>query len=206
MSTYHPAELQLLDYVEGSLSGDELRSMRRHVGECAACQETLRELTHAVDVLDRLPTVGAPNGDARQRQSRSRRRFLRRALPIVAIVVAAGAVVQELRPSATGSGTPSTPLTYQPKLASVSLVARVSGDLPEQQALANALKGFSVDIRTDHGRSMVVHVDFDDFQAAQARLAGSTGPEQVNVLLFGVQGLYPHTQARALPPASSTSG
>jgi hypothetical protein len=202
MSTFHPAELQLLDYVEGSLSGDELRSMRRHVGECAACQETLRELTHAVDVLDRLPTVGARCGGARLRQARRRRRLVRRALPIVAIVVAAGAVVQELRPSATGAGNPRTRVTYTPAVQSVQLVAQVGSDESAQQAIAGVLRKFRATIRTDHGRSLVVLVDFDDFQAAQDRLSATKGPQQVSVLLFGVQGLHP--QAQAIPQTAST--
>jgi anti-sigma factor RsiW len=206
MSTFHPAELQLLDYVEGSLSGDELRSMRRHVGECAACQETLRELTHAVDVLDRLPTVGAPDGNARLRQARNRRRLLRRALPIFAIVVAAGAVVQELRPSATGSA-PSesrTPITFRPKVQSVSLVAHAGASESPRQAVSIALKDFGATIRTDHGRSIVALVDFDDLQAAQDELNRTKGSQQVSVLLFGVQGLHPQTQARAMPIVTAT--
>ncbi len=102
MSTSHPAELQLLDYVEGSLAGEELKGLRRHVTECSACQETLRELSHAVDVLDRLPTVEIPHDQCARGPARNRRRLLTRALPIFAIVLAAGAVVQELRPSAAG--------------------------------------------------------------------------------------------------------
>ncbi len=76
MSTSHPAELQLLDYVEGSLTGEELRGLRRHVTTCSACQETLRELSHAVDVLERLPTVGIPHDGMRRTRPRNRRRLL----------------------------------------------------------------------------------------------------------------------------------
>ena len=92
MSTSHPAELQLLDYVEGSLAGEELRGLRRHVTTCSACQETLRELSHAVDVLERLPTVDIPHdGMRRAARPRNRRKLWMRALPIFAIVLAAGA-------------------------------------------------------------------------------------------------------------------
>ena len=35
-------------------TGEELKGLRRHVASCSACQETLRELSHAVDALDRL--------------------------------------------------------------------------------------------------------------------------------------------------------
>ena len=102
MSTSHPAELQLLDYVKGSLAGEELKGLRRHVTQCSACQETLRELSHAVDVLDRLPTVKILHDDVRARVGRNRRRLLTRALPIFAIVLAAGAIVQELRRARPG--------------------------------------------------------------------------------------------------------
>ena len=98
MSTSHPAELQLLDYVEGCLVGEELRGLRRHVSTCSACQGTLRELSHAVDVLERLPTVDIPHDGMREQLGRGKRRLWTRALPIFAIVLAAGAVVQELRP------------------------------------------------------------------------------------------------------------
>ena len=190
MSTFHPAELQLLDYVEGSLAGEELKGLRRHIGECSACQQTLRELSHAVDVLDRLPTVELPGDAVRARQARNRRRLLTRALPIFAIVVAAGAVVQELRPSTAGPATPSTARRPDPTaLSSISVTTHVSSDRSERQGLTDDLQGFDAFIPPDHG-SLVALVDLDDLAGAEARLETSHGPRAVKVLLIGVQGLH----------------
>jgi anti-sigma factor RsiW len=200
MSTYHPAELQLLDYVEGSLAGEELKGLRRHVTQCSACQETLRELTHAVDVLDRLPTVDIPHDGVRRQARRNRRRLLTRALPIVAIVLAAGAVVQELRPAASSSGDRTTALaTGRPALTSVSLVTRVPETRSDRAGIAARLTGFDVYIPPDHG-SLVALVDLDDLAAAETKLQQSHEGRLVTVLLIGVQGLDGTLEREHLQP------
>ena len=205
MSTFHPAELQLLDYVEGALAGEELKGLRRHIGDCSACQQTLRELSHAVDVLDRLPTVELPRDAIRARQARNRRRLLTRALPIFAIVVAAGAVVQELRPSTAGPSTTSTARRPDPTaVSSVSIVTHVASDRSERQALTDDLRGFGAFIPPDHG-SLVALVDLDDLAGAEARLATSRGPRAVKVLLVGVQGLQAPEQQQKLQPGTTTT-
>jgi hypothetical protein len=205
VSTFHPAEIQLLDYVEGSLAGDELKGLRKHIGECSACQQTLRELSHAVDVLDRLPTVETPAEAHRARQARNRRRLLTRALPIFAIVVAAGAVVQELRPSAAGpSSARSAGRTDRPVLSSVTVTTHVASDRSERQGLTADLRGFGAFIPPDHG-SLVALVDLDDLAGAEAKLDAAHGPRAVTVLLIGVQGLQGQLRQKLEPGAATTT-
>jgi hypothetical protein len=206
MSTFHPAELQLLDYVEGTLAGEELKGLRRHIGECSACQQTLRELSHAVDVLDRLPTVETPADAARARQARNRRRLLTRALPIFAIVVAAGAVVQELRPSTAGPSSTRAAAagrSDRPVLSSVSVTTHVASDHSERQGLTTDLRGFGAFIPPDHG-SLVALVDLDDLAGAEARLETARGPRAIKVLLIGVQGLQGALRQKIVPGAATT--
>jgi hypothetical protein len=191
MSTSHPAELQLLDYVEGSLAGEELKGLRRHITQCSACQETLRELSHAVDALDRLPTVEIPHDGVHQRNGKNRRRLLTRALPIFALVVAAGAVAQELRPGSAGSRTPRTAARAaagRPVLTSVSVVTHVSPTRSDRDDISTRLAGFDAYIPPDHG-SLVALVDLDDLTGAEAKLEQGHGTRLVTVLLVGVQGL-----------------
>jgi hypothetical protein len=209
MSTSHPAELQLLDYVEGSLTGEELRGLRRHVTTCSACQETLRELSHAVDVLERLPTVGIPHDGMGHMVSRNRRKLWMRAVPIVAIVLAAGAIVQELRPTATESSAQrrAASAAARPAASSTWIVTRVPASGSDRDGITAALAGFNAYIPPDHG-SLVALVDFDDLTAAQQVLEGSRGTRSATVLLVGVEGLNGGVQSETLRPgtAATTAG
>jgi anti-sigma factor RsiW len=208
MSTSHPAELQLLDYVEGSLSGEELRGLRRHVTTCSACQETMRELSHAVDVLDRLPTVGIPHDGMRLTAPHNRRKLWMRALPILAIVLAAGAIVQELRPTTTGSSpsrTGAAASTRRPAVASAWIVTHVPATGSDRDGITSALAGFNAFI-TPHPGSLVALVDFDDLAAAQQALEQSLGTQSVTVVLVGVEGLNSGVGQETLRPAASTTG
>jgi hypothetical protein len=208
MSTSHPAELQLLDYVEGSLAGEELRGLRRHVAACSACQETLRELSHAVDALERLPTVGIPHDRMRITVSRNRRRLWMRALPILAIVLAAGAVVQELRPSTTGSSgsrnaaaaAAAEPLTVTP----TRVVTRVPETRSARAGLTAALAGFHAFVLPDQG-PLVALVDLDDLAGAEQSLRESQGSTIVTVVLIGVEGLDGGVQRETIGPGTSAS-
>jgi anti-sigma factor RsiW len=188
MSTSHPAELQLLDYVEGSLTGEELRGLRKHVTTCSACQETLRELSHAVDVLERLPTVGIPHDGMPHAVARNHRKLWMRALPILAIVLAAGAIVQELRPAATGSNADRQAASPRPAASSTWIVTHVPASGSDRDGIVAALAGFNAYIAPDHG-SLVALVDFDDLTAAQQALQHSPGLRSATVLLVGVEGL-----------------
>jgi hypothetical protein len=206
MSTSHPAELQLLDYVEGSLTGEELRGLRRHVGTCSACQETLRELSHAVDVLERLPTVGIPHDGMRISVARNRRKLWMRALPILAIVLAAGAVVQELRPSTTESnGTRSAAAVAAERLAtsSTKVVTHVSAARPARAGVAAALAGFHATVISDRGGLLAV-VDLDDLIAAEQGLQHSQGRRTITVVVIGVEGLTGSVQRETIGPGAAT--
>jgi hypothetical protein len=189
MSASHPAELQLLDYVEGSLTGEELRGLRRHITTCSACQETLRELSHAVDALERLPTVGIPHDGMRASLAHGRRKLWMRALPILAIVLAAGAVVQELRPSATESNaTRGAAATERTAYSASKIVTHVPKTGSDRDGIVAALAGFDVYVPPDHG-SLVALVDLDDLAGAEQSLQQSRGGRTITVLVVGVEGL-----------------
>jgi anti-sigma factor RsiW len=209
MSTSHPAELQLLDYVEGSLTGEELRGLRRHVGTCSACQETLRELSHAVDALERLPTVGIPHDGMRISVARNRRKLWMRALPILAIVLAAGAVVQELRPSASepNADSRSAAAMAAERLAtsSTKVVTHVSAARPARAGVAAALAGFHASIVADRGGLLAV-VDLDDLAGAEQGLRHSQGRRTVAVVVIGVEGLNAGVQRERIGPGAPTGG
>jgi hypothetical protein len=207
MSTFHPAELQLLDYVEGSLTGEELKGLRRHVASCTACQETLRELSHAVDALDRLPTVGIPHDHMQGSLGRNRRRLWMRALPILAIVLAAGAVVQELRPSATepASSRSATAAAERLTVSSGKIVTHVPASQSDREGIAAALAGFDAYIPADPG-SLVALVDLADLAGAEQALQQSAGGRAVTVVLVGVEGLKGGVQHQTFSPATKTTG
>jgi anti-sigma factor RsiW len=57
MISEHPADIILLDYVEGQLKADESDSVRRHIATCRACKRTLAEISTTVTELERLPTA-----------------------------------------------------------------------------------------------------------------------------------------------------
>jgi anti-sigma factor RsiW len=188
MSTSHPAELQLLDYVEGSLTGEELRGLRRHITTCSACQETLRELSHAVDALERLPTVGIPHDGMRASLTNGRRKLWMRALPILAIVLAAGAVVQELRPSTTEPNASRGAAAGRTTVSSSKIIAHVPKTGSNRDGIVAALAGFDAYIPPDHG-SLVALVDLDDLAGAEQSLQQSHGGRTITVLVLGVEGL-----------------
>jgi hypothetical protein len=206
MSTSHPAELQLLDYVEGSLTGEELRGLRRHVTTCSACQETMRELSHAVDVLERLPTVGIPHDGMRPAIARNHRKLWMRALPILAVVLAAGAIVQELRPTATGSSAErraaAAAATARPAASSTWIVTHVPATGSDRDGISAALAGFDAYIPPDHG-SLVALVDLDDLTGAQQALEQSRGARSANVMLVGVEGLNGGIARETLRPGTA---
>jgi anti-sigma factor RsiW len=205
MSTSHPAELQLLDYVEGSLTGEELRGLRRHITTCSACQETLRELSHAVDALERLPTVGIPHDGMRASVAHGRRKLWMRALPILAIVLAAGAVVQELRPSTTdSSATRGAASAERTTVSSTKIVAHVPKTGSDRDGIVAALAGFDVYIPPDHG-SLVALVDLDDLAGAEQSLQQSRGGRTITVLVLGVEGLNGGLQGTPAASGSTTA-
>ena len=206
MSTSHPAELQLLDYVEGSLTGEELRGLRRHVTTCSACQETLRELSHAVDVLERLPTVGIPHDGMRRNVTRNRRKLWMRAVPIFAIVLAAGAIVQELRPTATESNASRAQLQPpRPRSVPRSPTRPSSPTFRRRAPIGRASRRPSpASTRTSPAiaaRSSPSSTSTTSRRPARAS-SSRTGTQQVTVLLVGVEGLSGGVQRETLRPGT----
>src|SRR3954454_8548883 len=82
MISEHPADIVLLDYVEGVLEGDESQTVRRHIAGCRACRRTLAEISSAIDELERLPTAEIPHDAFGLPPGRRRARVLARLAPL----------------------------------------------------------------------------------------------------------------------------
>jgi anti-sigma factor RsiW len=109
MISEHPADIILLDYVEGTLRADESDTVRRHIATCRACRRTLAEISSTVSELERLPTAD----HARDHEGGSGvRRHLRTAARLAPLLIAVTALLCTLliiRPDSTGrSGTSSS--------------------------------------------------------------------------------------------------
>jgi anti-sigma factor RsiW len=105
MISEHPAEIVLLDFVEGVLAGDESQSVRRHIASCRPCRRTLAEISSTIDDLDRLPTAELA-ADAFPTRGRRVRRTLARLLPYALAAVALLAALFFWARPGTTSGTP----------------------------------------------------------------------------------------------------
>ncbi len=104
----HPEELDLLDYLSGQLPREASDQIRRHVGQCRACQRTMGDLSVTVDELDRLPTISIPHDSLYAPEpSRTRARTRLVGLPGVAILVAGVAAISAVL--ADGGGNPTAP-------------------------------------------------------------------------------------------------
>jgi hypothetical protein len=128
-----------------------------------------------------------------------------RALPILAIVLAIGAVVQELRPSSTGSPgsrTASAAAADQVTVTPARIVTRMPANDSARAGLARALVGFHAYIVPQGG--LVALVDLDDLAGAEQSLRQSKGERTVTVELIGVEGLH-GVQRETLEPRASSS-
>lgn len=54
------AEILLAEYVDGTLHGEALASLREHLGACAGCRELSEDALAAVEFLGRVSDVEAP--------------------------------------------------------------------------------------------------------------------------------------------------
>lgn len=156
----HPAEIVLLDYLEGDLPGSALDEVHRHVARCRECRRTLTELAAAVEAIDHLPTAallhdprdGAPR---RAPQGVERLRALRSHVASIAVLVLAATAVWAAARGVSESPTEAAPRDAVPSLATVvaPLGGRVVVDAadpghvvvlaPAQQhaAIADAIRG-----------------------------------------------------------------
>jgi len=119
--TGHPAEILLLDFLEGALDGPRADSVRRHVSGCRACRRALADLSSAVDSLERLPTARIPHdhvGPPMRRGAR-RTRLLTRAAPVIAAAAAVLIAAFMLRPGATShrADAPPTRVAWEGAIA-----------------------------------------------------------------------------------------
>jgi hypothetical protein len=90
-SLSHPAEIVLLEYLEGSLGGDASADVRRHVASCQACRRAIAEISSAFEELDHLPTAQIPH-DGWWPTGHRRRRW-RTALGLSPLALAVAALV-----------------------------------------------------------------------------------------------------------------
>jgi hypothetical protein len=138
----HPGELVLLDYLVGQLPDEMKDQVRRHVGSCRACRQTMQDLSTIVDDFDRLPMVAIPHDSPRGLTLPFRRRSrLRTILPgalLLAIALAATIVMGVFRaePSA-----PSDPFQ--------TLHLTLTDPAQPANTLTTALKGQPVTVATD---------------------------------------------------------
>jgi hypothetical protein len=98
----HPAEIVLLEYLEGSLGGDASADVRRHVASCQACRRAIAEISSAFEELDHLPTAQIPHDGWWPTGYRRRGRRWRTALglsPLALAVVALVLAVVLIRPA-----------------------------------------------------------------------------------------------------------
>jgi hypothetical protein len=141
MISEHPADIVLLDYVEGVLDGDESLSVRRHIASCRACRRTLSEISTAVDELERLPTAEMEHDAFSRRHSRHRLRIAARFAPLV---IAAAALVVALLLARPGSA-PTTSNRVKPSLvvqqARLKLTLAKTSRLRELQGVLDNVQG-----------------------------------------------------------------
>jgi anti-sigma factor RsiW len=103
MISEHPADIILLDYVEGSLRPDESDSVRRHIASCRACRRTLAEISNTVSELERLPTADlARDHEGRRLELRRHLRTAARLAPLLIAVTALLCTLLIIRPDSTG--------------------------------------------------------------------------------------------------------
>jgi anti-sigma factor RsiW len=165
MITEHPADIVLLDYVEGSLRGDASESVRRHIATCRACRRTLAEISTAISELERLPTAEVPPYEVGQR--RSRRRLIAIALRFVPVVLAAAALAVAIVLTRPGTG--------QNRRGAVPNVLRdqqwhgtirIGRGQPED-AVRRILKSFGPQVvRRQHGGGLYVIIPAQEYRDA----------------------------------------
>jgi hypothetical protein len=111
MISEHPAEIVLLDYVEGTLLGEESDGVRRHIAVCDDCRRAIGEITRAIDELDRLPTASTLPRRSTAERLRAAFRLTLRSFPLGFAACAIVAALLLMRPVSTSprAGTARAP-------------------------------------------------------------------------------------------------
>jgi len=102
MISEHPADIILLDYVEGTLRADESDTVRRHIATCRACRRTLAEISSTVSELERLPTADLAHDHEGGSGLRRHLRTAARLAPLLIAVTALLCTLLIIRPDSTG--------------------------------------------------------------------------------------------------------
>jgi anti-sigma factor RsiW len=102
MISEHPADIILLDYVEGTLRADESDTVRRHIATCRACRRTLAEISSTVSELERLPTADHARDHEGGTGVRRHLRTAARLAPLLIAVTALLCTLLIIRPDSTG--------------------------------------------------------------------------------------------------------
>ncbi len=156
----HPAEIVLLDYLEGDLPGSALDEVHRHVARCRDCRRTLTELAAAVEAIEHLPTARPPlvaSAEVRAVPASPALRIARsRAFSVAALVVAAAAVWAAARDvgETAGEAAPRDPV---PALA--ARVAPLGGRLVVDAADAEHVVVLAPDAQLDVVRAAIAKAD-----------------------------------------------
>ncbi len=190
----HPGELILLDYLVGQLPNETKDQVRRHVGACRACRQTMQDLSAIVEDFDRLPLVAIPHDSPRGiRPPAGRKSRLRTILPgalVLAIALAASIVVGVFRDR------PATPAPYR--------TVRVSLDETQPAASLEAklplgLSGYKVAVDADDDHTLYLIVPDTQVNAlADGLAAGGAG----GTFAVVVVGAGAHAPSLANPAAT----
>ena len=179
----HPAELTLLEYLVGDLPAEACDRIRRHVASCRPCRRTIADLSLTVDELDRLPTVPIPHDTPTAAREAVGGLRLTRVLPVLAVLVAVGAVLGVL-----GFQRDARPQPVAPRPWRIELTVNTDGS--PASILRHELQGFRALVGTDAGEGgrVLVTVSRADEPAVRAKLqalTGRDGPRSVVVLVAG---------------------
>ena len=193
MISEHPAEIVLLDYVEGTLLGEESDGVRRHIAVCDDCRRSIGEITRAIDELDRLPTAATlPRRTAGERL-RAALRLTLRSFPLGFAACAIVAALLLMRPVSTSprAGTARAPWREVP----VRIPQTQRAVTYIRQILASVHPSY---VAVDPASRAILAVTRPGRLDDAARLLGTTNVEGTarTVVLLGVAGQPQVTQVR----------
>jgi hypothetical protein len=193
MISEHPAEIVLLDYVEGTLLGEESDGVRRHIAVCDDCRRAIGEITRAIDELDRLPTASALPRRSTKERLRAALRLTLRSFPLGFAACAIVAALLLMRPVSTS---PRAGTSHAPELV-------VPVRIPAGQRAVTYIRQVLASVHPSHvavepNDGTILAVTRPSRLDDAARLLQTTGyaGTKHNVVLLGVSG-----QPQAAPVA-----
>jgi anti-sigma factor RsiW len=193
MISEHPAEIVLLDYVEGTLLGEESDGVRRHIAVCDDCRRSIGEITRAIDELDRLPTAAALPSRSTGDRLRSALRLMLRSFPLGFAACAIVAALLLMRPVSTSPRAGTTRAPERP----------VPVRIPPGQRAVTYIRQVLASVHPSHvavepGSGTILAVTRPGRLDEATRLLQTTGYEGTarTVVLLGVTGPPQATQVK----------